>query len=169
MRLARRLSFAGTLLVLLASLACQSQQPQTRASEPKSVERREATGPRRDLSQDDAAGGHTLQRHVGRTDDDLRERLRRERNISAASTYNDRDTAERTVGAAIQANMDKLQRWLDHSGGHPNLVLLYDSDQPIGRTLHHGADRPEPCSHAIVVIKWDGGRQYHVLTSYPEC
>ena len=52
---------------------------------------------------------------------------------------------------------------------YPNLVLLYDSDHPIGRTLHRGEDQPEPCSHALVVLKWDGERQYHVLTSYPEC
>lgn len=169
MRWVRRLSLAFVLLFTLAFLSCQSPQSETRADEAKPAARHQTTGIRRDLSQDEAAGGHTLQKHVGRTDDDLRERLHRERNISAASTYTDRETAEQAVGAAIQANVDKIQRWLDRSGGHPNLVLLYDSDQTIGRTLHHGEDRPEPCSHAVAVLKWDGGRQYHVLTSYPEC
>ena len=39
-----------------------------------------------DLVADEAKGGHTLARHVERTDAQLRERLERERNISAAST-----------------------------------------------------------------------------------
>jgi hypothetical protein len=39
---------------------------------------------RYDLGHDEARGGHTLARHVARTDGELRERLARERNISAA-------------------------------------------------------------------------------------
>ena len=130
-----------------------------------------ASVPRHDLSQDEAAGGHTLNKHVGRTDEQLRERLRRERNISAASTYTDRDTAERAVAVALQQNQAKIDRWLDREGGHPNLVVDYDGDasHPIGRTLNRGDDQTRPCSHAIVVLKWDGDRSYHVLTTYPEC
>ncbi len=56
-----------------------------------------AAGTSRDLSIDDARGGHTLKRHVGRTDAQLAERLARE-HVSAASTYPDRATAERVVG-----------------------------------------------------------------------
>jgi len=66
-------------------------------------------------------------------------------------------------------SLSKIQRWLEREGGHPNLVLLYDSDHPIGRTIHRGGDQSEPCSHALVVLKWDEGGKYHVLTSYPEC
>ena len=42
-----------------------------------------------DLEADEALGGHTMARHVGRTDAQLAERLQRERDISAASTYTD--------------------------------------------------------------------------------
>jgi uncharacterized protein YcbX len=108
---------------------------------------------------------------VGRTDEELRERLRHERNISAASTYADRATAEMAVGVALQQNQAKIERWLEREGGHPNLVIDYDGDpaHPIGRTLHRGDDQSQPCSHAVVVLKWDGDHHYHVLTSYPEC
>src|ERR1035437_3447309 len=60
-----------------------------------------STGPARALSQDEAAGGHILRKHVGQTDDQLRERLEREPRITGASTYADRPTAEQAVGAAI--------------------------------------------------------------------
>jgi hypothetical protein len=48
-------------------------------------------------------------------------------------------------------------------------VLDYEADQPIGRTMHRGQDRSEPCSHAVVVLRWTGPADYYVLTSYPEC
>jgi hypothetical protein len=130
-----------------------------------------ASGPARDLSKDEAAGGHTLRKHVGRTDDQLRERLARERNISAASTWTDRATAEQAVGTAIAQNQDRINRWLDRSGNRPNLVLDYNGDaaRPVGRSLRRGADQAEPCAHAVVVLKWSGDRDYFVLTTYPEC
>jgi CDI toxin RNase A-like protein len=123
----------------------------------------------RDLSQDEALGGHVLRKHVGQTDDDLRERLRRERNISGASSYTDRGTAERAIGDALGRNRDRIQRWVEKPGGHANLVLDYDGDQPIGRTLNRGDSQPRLCSHAVVVLKYDPPGSYHVLTSYPEC
>lgn len=160
-----------SLLISLSAmlLGCNSSQVEPRANYSNSAQRPNAVGPSHDLSQDEAAGGHTLKKHVGRTDEQLHERLQRERNISAASTYTDRETAEAAIGSAIEANKQKIQRWLEREGGHPNLVLDYDSNRPIGRTLRRGADSIEPCSHAVVVLKWDEAGQYHVLTSYPEC
>jgi hypothetical protein len=128
-------------------------------------------GPVRDLSQDEAAGGHILRKHVGQSDEQLRERLQREPRITGASTYTDRLTAEQVVGAAIAASQERIQPWLGRSGGHPNLVLDYDSESPIGRTINRnrGESQSRPCAHALVVLKYSGPNQYYVLTSYPEC
>lgn len=125
--------------------------------------------PPHDLSQDEAAGGHVLRKHVGRTDEELRQRLEQEPNISGASTYTDRPTAERVIGDALGKSNDRIQSWLSRSGGHPNLVLDYESDQPIGRTLNRGDRQSRPCAHALVVLRYDPPDRYHVLTSYPEC
>ena len=125
--------------------------------------------PVRDLSQDEAAGGHILRKHVGRTDEQLLQRLNHERNISGASTYTDRATAERAVGGAIAQSQERIQRWLDRSGGHPNLVLDYDSQGPVGRTINRGDSQSRACSHALVVLKYNPPSGYYVLTSYPEC
>jgi hypothetical protein len=126
-------------------------------------------GPVRDLSHDEAAGGHILRKHVGQTDEQLRERLERERRITGASTYTDRPAAEHAVGAAIAESQDRIQRWLNRSGGHPNLVLDYDSEATIGRTINRGENQSRPCSHALVVLRYAGPNEYYVLTSYPEC
>src|SRR5256885_17030126 len=102
------------LLTMAALTSCQSP-PGSASAPPDQTESRGEfwQGSPRDLSQDEAAGGHVLRKHVGRTDDQLRERLDRERNISAASTYTDRPTAERVVGAAIAGSQDRIQHWLE--------------------------------------------------------
>lgn len=130
----------------------------------------------RDLSHDDLLGGHTLKRHVAKSDDELRARLDQER-ISAASSYTDRATAERTVAAALKQNEDKVRSWVNQRGSHPNLVLDYDSPEPIGRTLSRSAKTPASCSHAVVVLKHIEAAasalpladSFFVLTSYPQC
>ncbi len=126
-------------------------------------------GPVRDLSQDEKAGGHILRKHVGQTEEQLRERLQRERNITGASTYTDLSSAEHAVGAAIAQSQGQIQSWLSQPGRHPNLVLDYDSEVPIGRTMNRGENHSRHCEHALVVLKYAGPDQYYVLTSYPEC
>ena len=161
------------MLFLALTLACEVPQPGNAApGNPSSAKMSVSTGFRvastHDLSQDESDGGHTLRKHVGRTDNQLRERLRHEHEISAASTWTDRETAERAIGVALSQNEKKIQRWLARDS-HPNLVLDYDAPQPIGRSLRRDADEPGPCSHATIVLKWSGPGSYYVLTSYPEC
>ena len=166
----RLLSHAVFAIVLSGMVSCQS--PSSTHGAGAATARSGALsggGPARDLSQDEAAGGHILRKHVGRSHQQLLERLDHEPKISRASTYTDRATAERTVGAAIAQSRERIQRWLDRSGGHPNLVLDYDAGQPIGRTINRGESRSHACSHALVVLKYNPPAGYYVLTSYPEC
>ncbi len=155
----------GVLLVVAVSFSCRKQQPAEQAAPSAKSEQQHA----RDLSIDEARGGHTLKRHVGRTDDELRERLSQEQNISAASTYTDRATAERAVGEAIRDDKDKIERWMGRGARRPNLVLDYtDREDALGRVMNRRAMGSVPCDHAIIVLKADGS-DYYVLTSYPEC
>src|SRR3954470_21016798 len=91
----------------------------------------------RDLAADERMGGHTLARHVGKSDADLAARLRREPNISAASTYTDAAVASAAVGASLQQQSRRLESWLARHGARPNLVLNYaqTTGPPLGRSL----------------------------------
>jgi Bacterial CdiA-CT RNAse A domain len=146
-------------LCVAGLIACKTQS--SRAERPAATSH--------DLAVDEAYGGHTLERHVGRTDAELRERLQREPNISAASSYTDRATAERSVGAALAQNANKIERWLERGPHRPNLVVDYTNpNDAIGRVMYPRAMGSVPCDHAIVVLRADGD-SYYVLTSYPEC
>jgi len=124
-------------------------------------------GDRYDLSRDEKRGGHTLRRHVGRTDDQLRQRLKRERDISAASTWTDRAMAEDTVAAALRAERSKIENWQRRGERRTNLALHFDAGHPIGRSLVRGATEVVPCTETVIVLRADG-EGFYVLTTYPE-
>ena len=131
----------------------------------------QAQAPRRDLAADERCGGHTVARHVGKTDRELADRLRRQPDISAASTYADLRTAETVVGAALARERSRIETWSARRGSRPNLALRYTSPgpQPIGRSWQRGRSAPAGCLQAVVVLRWDVSRDaFCVLTSYPE-
>jgi hypothetical protein len=119
------------------------------------------------LSHDEDRGGHTLGKHVGRTDGELRQRLERERDISASSTWTDRTIAEQTVGQALRAERRKIENWTGRGERRSNLALHFDAGRQIGRSLLRGAAEPVPCASAVIVLRADGDG-FYVLTAYPE-
>jgi len=123
---------------------------------------------RYDLERDEQRGGHTLSRHVARTDAQLAERLERERNISAASTWTDRETAEEMVAQALRAERRRVESWMRR--GHPraNLALHYSAGRPIGHSLRRGESASVPCTDAVIVLRAVGPDSFYVLTAYPE-
>ena len=123
---------------------------------------------RYDLERDEIRGGHTLSRHIGRTDEQLEQRLRKERNISAASTWADRDIAEETVAAGLRAERGRIENWLSRGERRPNLALHYSTGHTIGRSLQRGASESVPCTSAVIVLRADGLDGFYVLTTYPE-
>lgn len=141
------------------------------SSYPEAVTSSPAHDARYDLRADEHLGGHTIARHVGKSDAELRARLSRERRIAAASTYTDLETAERTVFLALRASQARVARWAARTGRRPNLALDYEgaSGRVVGRSLRRGHPEPEPCEDAVVVLRWDErSDRYFVLTSYPE-
>ena len=158
------------LAVTLLLSGCTSQQSRNAAVENAAPKKHQTQTARHDLSADEDRGGHTLKKHVGKSDDELRARLERERNISAASTYTDRETAETTIASALEIDADRVRSWAARRGNRPNLALDFQGDaaHPVGRTIHRGDSVSQPCSNAVVVLRADGD-SYYVLTSYPEC
>lgn len=167
------------VLAVLAGAGCDRPTPEpadapAAAERPGGVGTPATAGPareHRDLAVDESLGGHTLARHVGRTDAQLAERLRREPQISAASTYTDRATAEAVIGSTLASSSSRVNAWLKRTGPRPNLVLHYSgrARQPIGRSLSRRDASPVSCESALVVLRWDERRsRFYVLTSYPE-
>jgi hypothetical protein len=161
----------GLALTILAVWGCgAAPQPETSRREERR-ETRESARPsanRYDLSRDEDRGGHTLARHVARTDDQLRERLEHERNISAASTWTDRETAETVVAEALTAERGRIDNWLRRGYPRANLALHYNAGRVIGRSLRRGETQTVDCTSAVIVLRADSPDGFYVLTTYPE-
>ena len=170
-----RPSIQGILGCVLLSLLCgcgRATAPDSAGKQEarfvRNAERGTASADRYDLERDEESGGHTLKKHVGRTDRQLEERLQHERNISAASTWTDLDTAETTVAAALLSNRDRIDSWIRRGNPRPNLALHYEAARVIGRSLRRGESQAIDCTAAGVVLRAEGPDGFYVLTTYPE-
>jgi filamentous hemagglutinin len=113
------------------------------------------------------AGGHLIERHVDLTDADLAQRLATS-NISFASRFADRSTAEAAVSAAVDENQATIQSYLaSNTKGY--LAIEYTSSTPVGSTLLRGASSTAPASEVRVVIARDPTipAGYKIITGYP--
>jgi hypothetical protein len=76
-------------------------------------------------------GSHTLSRHVGKTDRQLAERLIKESNISASSSFASKSKANAAVSKAVTDNWALVQRMLTrHKKGMPE---IHASAGSVGR------------------------------------
>lgn len=120
-----------------------------------------------DLAAAEAAGGHTLARHVGKDDAALARRLAREPNLAAASSFLDRIRAEHAVAAALERERRRVETWA-RGRGEKSLVLRWRGDgEVVGRVLERGATSSVPAEGARVVLRRKGDAWF-VLTAYPE-
>jgi len=154
-------------LLLLGVLAAFALARLDRAT-PSGAQRGGASLDEGRLAADEAAGGHTLARHVGRTDRQLAARLRREPSIGAASTFVDRQTAERAVAVTLERHRARIERWLaGRSGADLALELRGGAGEALGRVLLRGTREPVAATGARVVLRRRGEGGFFVLTAYP--
>src|SRR5690606_840681 len=113
------------------------------------------------------AGSHLIERHVGKTEQQLLDRLQRE-NISASSSFRDLPAAEHFISETIAENQDRIDAWLDGKGGN-RLVLDASFDASTGISIRRGETRAEDVfSVKLVLQRSDAlGIGYRIVTGYP--
>jgi len=119
------------------------------------------------LQAHEAAGGHLIQRHVGQTDTDLVARLNAQPNISAASSFPNRATAETAVSSALDANSNRINGFL--TGSRNRLVLDHDTGSVIGSVVQRGSTTPVSTTNVRVVLQRDASMPtgYRIVTGFP--
>jgi hypothetical protein len=120
------------------------------------------------LQQQEAQGGHTIARHVGRTNQQLIDRLNNS-SISAASTYPDLGTATTHIQTALTTHATALNNWVTGAAVGEKRVVSYAAGATVGRV----ASRPAALSNIAssstllaVMTKTTRGTCL-LLTSYP--
>jgi hypothetical protein len=109
--------------------------------------------------------GHTLRRHVGKTDEEIRERaLRTHHDVSC---FDDAATAQATVDEAFEENQGRIGRWLEVGRG--NLDLHVHFAHTVGRVFRYDRERCEPSADADVILERRPAmpQGYTVITAFP--
>lgn len=112
--------------------------------------------------------GHAIEKHVGKSDQYLRQRLKRE-DISAASTFNDIAEAESAVRSVLLRRGDLVQAWLATERSHKK-AFYNRMDRPVGRVLKREWSAPKVGNQVRVVLIRDDdyATGFYILTAYPE-
>ena len=119
------------------------------------------------LAAHEKAGGHLVDRHVGKTEAELFDRVSTG-NTKTASTFTDRATAEAVTSKVIDSNHSKIQSYL--SGSQKGyLELDYESSAAIGISVTRGATSAVPATNARIIIGRDPSMPdgYKIITGYP--
>jgi len=121
------------------------------------------------LAAEEAAGGHTILKHVGRTEAQLRARLLTDRKIPAATTFTNLREAEHTVAEALRANKDAIQEWAKTARMGNNRTLVFEAGRIIGGGVVRATNRMQSMTGVIVVLRkqLSQNRIYFVVTAYP--
>lgn len=119
------------------------------------------------LSAHEAIGGHTIDRHIGKTEQQLRQRLAAEPQISAASSFYNQQQAERDIGEALAVNQGVIATWL--KSPERRYTFNYDTKHPVGITISRNRPQAITVSKLRVVLqrKSNFPPGYFILTAYP--
>lgn len=108
--------------------------------------------------------GHTIQRHVGKSDSFLLSRLKDTPGLKSASTFYNQDVAESTISTALNQNKSQIDNWL-RTGEKSSLELNYSGNKNIGRVAEKSTMKISNGKNATVILQREGS-SYYVKTSY---
>ncbi|KAF6693944.1 ribonuclease YeeF family protein, partial [Bacillus sp. EKM601B] len=117
------------------------------------------------LAAHEAKGGHLIERHVGKTDEELLERLQINKKIRASSSFTDRPTAERVANETLIKHKKEIEEWLKSDVNDP-LPLPYRGTEVIGRGVRKGSNEVKDMTNARIVLKKNEDGSF-ILTGYP--
>ena len=118
-------------------------------------------------------GGHTIARHVGKTDAWLVDRYNSNYHISGASSYATIQTATQHIQAALAITRAGYNAWEPNANTGARRALTTDLGSTVGRGVNSPTPRPadvgdvENLDRLVTVIEKTGAGACLLLTSYP--
>ena len=119
------------------------------------------------LDTHERAGGHTILKHVGKTDEQLARRFIDEPERTLSSTFTDRPTAERAIERVISQNQSILDKWM--SGDRYKKILHGELDDIVGRILVRDTGDLVSSSNVRIVLVRDASMSngWRIQSAFP--
>jgi hypothetical protein len=130
-------------------------------------------------NQEGMVGSHVVDKHVGKTDEQLEQRLRDQQIVrpngirpEAVSSFGDLADAQRYTQAALDepSNQRKIDNWLSgNPGPNSSRSLLLTTNDTVGRSWDRGDTAARDVTNVWVVLRPNPGNTppFVVLTSMP--
>jgi hypothetical protein len=114
-------------------------------------------------------GGHTIARHVGQTEAQLRARLAAMPRLAAVSTFTDLRAAEEGISQVLQMESTAIKTWAQSVNPQWKLELTRDLGKAMGTGVVRRTGAVVRLTKVHVVLRYQtyNGMPYYVLTAYP--
>jgi hypothetical protein len=135
-----------------------AQEPQSGAApapEPSPVQKAGGLEPQ---------GGHLVEKHVGKSDAELAQRLVDEPKLTYASTFESEQQAEEMVSSVMRQRSQEIADWAAQGAKGKR---AFDGVAAGGRVMERGVPGSVAGTGARVVLKGDGKGGYFILTGFP--
>jgi hypothetical protein len=115
-------------------------------------------------------GGHTLLKHIGKTEAELRARLLSQPGIPVASTFKSLEIAERIIYDAVRANRSGIESWARTAAPGARQAFFHTASTPVGHGVVRASNSLVQMSKVRIVMKLEQyrGKLYYILTAFPE-
>ncbi|WP_341772582.1 RNase A-like domain-containing protein [Burkholderia latens] len=94
-------------------------------------------------------GGHTISKHVGKTEAQLRERLKQEPHRDVVSSFHNMRTAEFAISAVIRIEAARIDLWAKSTRRHIPLTLIRHVSGDIGYGIYRNNEITKYWSNLI--------------------
>jgi len=117
-------------------------------------------------------GGHTIERHIGQSPEELLARLVRRPGLDQTSSFRTVAEAEKLISAVLRDNRRQIEMWVKHvpSNLPARMTLSRTFSRSTGIAVQRGSSEIKPCYHVRVTLEFRPyhGKPYFVLTAFPE-
>lgn len=122
-------------------------------------------------------GGHTIARHVGKTPEELFQRI--EKSIRSGNlhpqpvgSFTSLDLAETVITAALKNARSTIKSWSAASLGsrQRSLTIVYSANRNVGIVVKPGSTVVYNANRIKIVLirQYNNGKPYFILSAYPE-
>ena len=114
-------------------------------------------------------GGHTLAKHVGRTEAQLRQRLVDEPARDVVSSFATKESAEESISEALQCFKSEIEAWAPTAKAGARFWRTYPAGKDVGYAIFRNTVKLEnlQCVRFGLQARQEAGRLYYIVTAYP--
>ncbi len=119
------------------------------------------------LSEHEVPPGHTIARHVGKSVEDLLERLKSRPTLKTSSSFDDQRAAEDLLQEVLKRRQDDVDAWLRTHDGN-RLIINEDLGRRTGTTVRSDGRVVDPTGVRVVLIPDRAAPSgWRILTAFP--